>query len=881
MTAFSPLGAETLLLPAVVSVGGGGALGVPEHPEGESLFASMVTGALASMHDDGVVQQPSSVVEIASLSLPAQTPATAGRVFNGESDCAPVIEKTGPLVLGFKTSAAQAGWDCRPAMDSSHTPHWGLRRGVRAIPKAADDSEPSFFGGHPPQEDSNAEVASGESRLRISENGVIPTWASVPGVPPPGVAQVVIPVGESSSASGFSGGSKLSGALVPSGRIASPQTAHGSSTSPFPPGPLLGGNSSAPSAFVQQPAELAHAGQETPPVLTTPVTADVKARETIAGVARFQGQGREVGLQRVGPQTPRPDPIGPMGPAVRGARGEWKTTPSPVPRSVGIDVSTGEPPSEVTASMARSGELPSVSRGEFISGAGEPLEEASAHWGSAAAGRWWSLSHLGSTPETQAPVTEPTAQKGFPSQLGRTDAGDVAAWVQPMPLQPGSGANPSAAHSPVSGPEVALRDEASSGLTRLRQPSADSWSDSRRVPAPVFRSIPEPLVQTAPETVRLAPETTPSEGVPTGLWVSPVLIAEATSVTGGQSFGMALSALQDGGGEQFAPEVMGDLKFPERTKSSPQPTNLPPSRSADIAYGSSGEASDKASPDKGLSSQSNPEKAPESAGKTSFQGQGTMLEKGSNPDVELARNRSGMTHATPREAMASDRFQTSAPETAPQRRGAGALDAGGWDSKSAEVLSIARGPDSSMGMPVLDPLIRESNRLPEPPESMALPQARSITRLSDQLSGEVVLLQRLRTTSMTAVLRPDAGSELRVDLRRRDGRVEIRATLERGDAQAIAEGWPELQQQLRAQGVHLLPLEREGSPDSTKASSDLAEERSAQSGGRGRNQPPPQDPAPGAGGELGQKPRSHPARSAASSSADPKPDHRHLLESWA
>lgn len=235
-----------------------------------------------------------------------------------------------------------------------------------------------------------------------------------------------------------------------------------------------------------------------------------------------------------------------------------------------------------------------------------------------------------------------------------------------------------------------------------------------------------------------------------------------------------------------------------------------------------------------------------------------------------------MTHAGAQTAMAFDRFQMSAPETAPQRRGAGPLEA-----ESTGAVSVARVTESSMGMPLLDPLIRESNRLPEPPEAIALPQARSVTRLSDQISGEVVLLQRLRTASMTAVLRPDAGSELRVDLRRREGRVEIRATLERGDAQAIAEGWPELQQQLRAQGVHLLPLEREVSPDSAKASSDLAEERSAQSGGRGRNQPPPQDPAPGAGGEMGQKPRSHPAQSTSSSAAASKPDHRHLLESWA
>lgn len=876
MTAFSPLGAETQLLPTVVSAGGGKTLGVSEHPEGESLFASMVTGALASMHDDGVVQQPSSVVEIASLSLPAQTPATAGRVFNGEGDCAPVIEKTGPLVLGFKTSEAHAGLDSRPAIDSSHTPHWGLRRGNRAIPKTADDSEFSFFLECPPQEDFNDEVASGESRLRISENGEIPTGVSAPGVPPPGVAQVVIPVGESSSATGFSDGSKLSGTLVPSGRISSPQTAHGSPPSSSPQGPFSGGNSSAPPAFLRQPAELVRAGLETPPALPTPVAVDATTPETLGGIARLQGQGREVGWQRVGSETPRPDPIRSMDPAPWGARGEWKTRASPIPRSVGIDASTGEPSPAVAASMAPFGESPSVPRVQIISGAGEPLKEESARWGSAAAGRWLSLSSSEFTPETEAPVSEPAFNEGFLSQPDRADAERWASELPPMNLQPASGQRPAVALSLVSGPEAAAREWLPSGFTRVSQPSADSWPDPRQVPVPVFRPMPTPPAQPGPEAVRPTPETALSTVTNFGEWAVPFVIADPASGSGGPSLETALSVLPEGAQEKFVPEVAADSKTTERTKSSPQSTNLPPSRSADIAYGGSGGLTGKVLSDEGSSYQFYPDKTPETPEKTAFQGQGTPLGKGGDPEAELSRNRSGMTHAGAQTAMAFDRFQMSAPETAPQRRGAGPLEA-----ESTGAVSVARVTESSMGMPLLDPLIRESNRLPEPPEAIALPQARSVTRLSDQISGEVVLLQRLRTASMTAVLRPDAGSELRVDLRRREGRVEIRATLERGDAQAIAEGWPELQQQLRAQGVHLLPLEREVSPDSAKASSDLAEERSAQSGGRGRNQPPPQDPAPGAGGEMGQKPRSHPAQSTSSSAAASKPDHRHLLESWA
>ena len=984
MTTFSPLGAEALILPTIAAVGGGGALGVPESPDGASLFASMVTGALAQMHNDGAVQQSSSVGEATSITLSALTPDDPRKVFNGDVHPAPVIDKTELPVRGFKAWEAPVGSDLRPAPAPSHTHRWGLRWVDRESRKVADDSESSLWTNQQPQEESNEEVASGESSLRISENGGIPNWSSIPGAPLPWVPQLVTPVPESLPDSGFSDGSEPSSTPVPSGRMPSPQTGFGISPTPIPQGgssggnssappdflrqpaemvrtgletpaaltspvavdattretlggtarpipqgdssggkssappdflrqpaemvrtgletpaaltsPVAvdattretlagtarpipqgdssGGNSSAPPAFLRQPAEMVRTGLETPAALTSPVAVDATTRETLAGTARLQGQGREVGWQRVGQDTPRPDPIGSTDPALRGSRGEWKAKVSPIPRSVGIDASTGQPSSAVDASMALSGESPSVPRVEFISVAGEPLEEESARWGSAAAGRWLSLSSSGFTPETEAPVSEPGVNKGFPSQPNRTDVGRWAGEVPQINLQPASGQRPAVALSPVSGPEAAAREWLPSGFTRVRQPSADSWADPRRVPDPVFRSMPAPSAQPGPEAVRPAPETAPLKVANFEEWAVPSVIADPASGSGGQSLETALSVLPEGAKEKFVPEVAADPKTMERTKSSPQSTNLSPSRPADIAYGGSGGLTGKVLSDEGSSYQFYPDKTPENPEKPVFQGQGTPSGKGGDPEAELPRNRSGMTHANAHTAMASDRFQMSAPETAPQRRGAGPLEA-----ESTGALSVARVTESSMGMPLLDPLIRESNRLPELPEAVALPQARSVARLSDQLSGEVVLLQRLRTASMTAVLRPDAGSELRVDLRRREGRVEIRATLERGDAQAIAEGWPELQQQLRAQGIHLLPLERETNLNFSKASSDPADERSAHSGGRGRSQQPPQDPAPGLGGEVGQKTRSHTAHSG--SSVPSKPDHRHLLESWA
>jgi hypothetical protein len=875
MSTLSPLGVEMLLFPTVAAVSGAGALGVPENLDGESLFASMVTGALTSMHGDGLVHPPSPVGEAALVALPVQTAESFGGGANGVAHSATVIEKTVPPEQGFRVVQSLVGSDLRPTPASSHRPHWGLRRGDCATPKVADDSEASLWANREPKEGLNDEVTSGGSSLGISENGGMPTWARVPGVLPPWVPPVMTPVSESSLVTGFLEGSQPSGPPSPSGRRLSLRTVFGVSPTPFPQGSSLAGQTAAQPALQRPPGGSVGAGNQTPQESTTPIAADTTPPpETVAGDLPFQGQ--EPNWKRVDLETPQPDPIGPMGPASRGSRSEWKTSGSPVPRSVGIDVSTGQPPSVVTASTVLSGESPSVPRVGSISSSSERLEEESARWGSAAAGRWWSLSSPGSMPEIVATVSEPAAKTGFPSQLNGPDTERLSSGVPQLNIQPVSVSvqNPSVALSPVSGPEVAAREWLPSGFTRLRQSSVDSWSDSGRVLEPVFRSIPAAPAKLGTEAVSPALETLLSKGTSFGEQVAPVVIAELASGSGGQSLEIALSAPRDGGTEEVVPEAVGVLKMPEGTKSFPQPTNLPPSRSADIAYGGSGEPSNKAVLDNGVGSESNSDKNPETSEKQVFQDRATPSEKRGDAEVGSTRNRSGMTHARAEIAMASDRFQTSVPETAPQRRGAGSLD-----SEPLGSLSLPRDVDPSMKMPSLAPAISVLNPFPETAEAVALPQARSITRLSDQLSGEVVLLQRLRTASMTAVLRPDAGSELRVELRRRDGRVEIRATLERGDAQAIAEGWPELQQHLRTQGVHLLPLEREGSADSSKAFSDPADERSAHSGGRGRNQQPAQDSAPEMGGEAGQKARSHQARSAQPAAL--KPAHRPLLESWA
>ncbi len=254
-----------------------------------------------------------------------------------------------------------------------------------------------------------------------------------------------------------------------------------------------------------------------------------------------------------------------------------------------------------------------------------------------------------------------------------------------------------------------------------------------------------------------------------------------------------------------------------------------------------------------------------------------------NPEEGTLLNRAGMTFATKAHDMAYVPTIPVAPEAAPRPRGSALMELETASSTASSEIPVI---DLNPGVSMLAANAGDPGRMPqidqaaETTERVVLPRNSSVARLSDQLNGEVVLLQRMRTASMTAVLRPDAGSELRVDLRRREGRIEIRATLERGEAQAIAEGWPELQRQLQVQGVQLLPLERQPSATASGSLAEAAGERSPQSGGRGRNPSGSEEAAAGTRAEAGpQQPSpdsnrsvSVPVRQSAST---------RMLESWA
>ena len=65
---------------------------------------------------------------------------------------------------------------------------------------------------------------------------------------------------------------------------------------------------------------------------------------------------------------------------------------------------------------------------------------------------------------------------------------------------------------------------------------------------------------------------------------------------------------------------------------------------------------------------------------------------------------------------------------------------------------------------------------------------------------------------MTVILRPDSNTELSIQLRSNDGRIEVHVRMERGDSAALQDSWGTLQQSLSQHGVNLMGLETSSLP---------------------------------------------------------------------
>jgi hypothetical protein len=87
--------------------------------------------------------------------------------------------------------------------------------------------------------------------------------------------------------------------------------------------------------------------------------------------------------------------------------------------------------------------------------------------------------------------------------------------------------------------------------------------------------------------------------------------------------------------------------------------------------------------------------------------------------------------------------------------------------------------------------------------------AATVEQTHQLVAMNAVRLHETGATSLRVVLKPDAGTQLSLELRQRDNGVEARAILQTGDFAQLNHHWPELQQRLEQRGVRLAALTSE------------------------------------------------------------------------
>jgi hypothetical protein len=79
-------------------------------------------------------------------------------------------------------------------------------------------------------------------------------------------------------------------------------------------------------------------------------------------------------------------------------------------------------------------------------------------------------------------------------------------------------------------------------------------------------------------------------------------------------------------------------------------------------------------------------------------------------------------------------------------------------------------------------------------------------KLVSSILHEVSILKMVKPDKLDVVLRPDSHTQISLQLRVNNGRVEGQARCERGDFALLSSHWNELQHTFEQQGIRLYPL---------------------------------------------------------------------------
>ncbi len=134
----------------------------------------------------------------------------------------------------------------------------------------------------------------------------------------------------------------------------------------------------------------------------------------------------------------------------------------------------------------------------------------------------------------------------------------------------------------------------------------------------------------------------------------------------------------------------------------------------------------------------------------------------------------------------------------------------------------------------------------------SLHRVEQLEKLHATATDCALLLRQTGKESVSVVIKPDAGTELQLHLRMRDGIVEATAEMHKGSSAALEAGWKELQQRLERQGIQIAPLENS---------------QSFTTGERGEHKPQRQDST-----EVDRSlPLNHPTRHTQAGARNPQP----------
>lgn len=124
----------------------------------------------------------------------------------------------------------------------------------------------------------------------------------------------------------------------------------------------------------------------------------------------------------------------------------------------------------------------------------------------------------------------------------------------------------------------------------------------------------------------------------------------------------------------------------------------------------------------------------------------------------------------------------------------------------------ARGKSQFAGLPAIStPETAQPQIQAISPEALDLPRIAvhndaALERTQVMVDAQAVRLRESGADELHVVIKPDAGLQLSLGLRRHDGAVEVQAVLDHGNFDLLNRHWPELQQQLEARGVRVAPL---------------------------------------------------------------------------